>query len=264
MLRFAVTTMSTAKSTNIDFRKYRTEELAQKIFDVLAIPRAIGSFATTLIRTLAITVVVFLVLIVVFDLTLLQSVGVFIYLLIASSLVGLLYGVVRLIHGAFKNIDDIANIIAQVSKDVTRDAQGLATGDAHLPAGTELFKKVYGEVFVPVLEEVVSNSFGLLKRPISWLYRQSIGAFVSRILIDVQMQEPENKIERDQVIGAMLTVSSNARTIEIQAEQVSDRVQCVARRIQYWFLLPLYLLLGVVLTAATVPLALLVHHWAGN
>ena len=201
----------------IDLSKYKTDELASKVAEILSVPESIRTVLRTAICAILCLQVANFLLYVIEDKAMVAWLISSIYALAIGIVLGFLLGIVRTAGLFLRRADGILLLTLQTSRAVVNDYQAVRSGGKQMPSGSEIVMHVYNGVMLPAIEMSVAKSFGLFSVPLLWVYRRTIGGcvryLITRMKTDSLSAEDEVAVERaaDKVAQEL---SENVTSIE--------------------------------------------------
>jgi len=146
----------------LDLSKYQSGELADRIVEVISIPKAFGGLILT---TLLLVVLWFLVVYLLFanaDIANTYWYAVCAYALTVGVVLGIVLGILRLVSRGIRGIGGVLEIVLEITDQAASDYDALQTGDTRMPTGSELIEQVSDEVVLPAAEKSLSGALGFL------------------------------------------------------------------------------------------------------
>ncbi|MEM8670589.1 MAG: hypothetical protein AAGG48_23895 [Planctomycetota bacterium] len=185
--------MSPEQKTQIDFSKYRSEELITTIAATISLPGAIRSIIRWSIAGVALLVLlVGVVLKLIGGLSLLWWFVLESYAAPAGSLVGLLLGLAEFVRRSLSNMTTLVDLLLETTMQVAIDARELSSGDTEMPPTRDLVEDVYEQVFLVIIREVLGTMFGFFAKPVYWLYHVTLNQMVRLAIRFIPRSEEES------------------------------------------------------------------------
>ena len=241
----------------IDFTKYQTAALAERLTELLSVPGALRRIAETTFLVLILTAFVCSLIFTFSEITLLPGLVLSAYSLVAGFFLGLLLGLLRILSKTLHNIESILALVLEVTGKVATDYEQVQTGKSQLPSGGELVEQVYTGVVLPALEKVVANLFGPLSTPLLWLYRRTIGSavhYVVKRVAAIQITSESAQLLKEKTKSGLASVSNYSETITNYTASAMQVVNNIGRKIRFYAMLPTYALFILALVLATAPI----------
>lgn len=190
----------------IDFSKYQTKELAEKVGELISVPRTIFQLLYMVFGCFALAAAL-----IVFWLKGLEyGVMAFVigigYAAFASIIFGVPYWLVFSIRKSFSSILEIVDLIFETTWQVASDLIELCQGKKRLPPIASLINAVYEKIFRHILKQAITSTplFGGL---FYWAYESTIDRIlkivVRRALAGDKAGEEADKKEIEAVIESM-------------------------------------------------------------
>ncbi len=241
----------------IDLAKYRTADLVDRLTDLISVPEALNKIAKTAPVAAVFVVVAYVFVLWYAELTFISWIFVCIYSVMVGVVLGIVLGFFRVIATAMHSVESILRIVLEISGKAAVDYEQIQAGGVRMPTGYELIEQIYDDVVLPSIEQAVANGFGFLSWPILKAYRMTIGwavrYFVKRLVRAQMDKEDDQQIEK--MSGdALATIAHYSERIQKFASSASDFVGKIGRAIRFYAMLPLYIVFGVALALATVPI----------
>lgn len=253
------------KDAGIDLARYRTGDLAERLTELLSVPEAFRKVAMTMLLLLLLSLGVCYLIHRYADVALLPMLLVSAYSLAMGVVFGFVLGILRVISTALQNVESILRIVLETTGSVSGDYERLQSGAMRLPSGGELVEQVYGDVVMPVIERVVSETFGFLASPLLWTYRRTIGSAVRYLVKRVDRTQElahEQHLDPDAEIGSA-PVAKYTDSIKSYTSSASDLVGTIGTAIHFYALLPVYAMFLLALAVAVIPIVLGVYFGGG-
>lgn len=199
------------RKTGIDFTKYRDQNIFEALSDVLSFP---GYF----VRTLALSVLVYVLIIVLWAIsqeaigfkTFLFTIGI-VLAFVNGILTGLRF-IVKKIKGDIINIFTIVlNLVETITDDIDKVKSKYDSGELKVPTKLELFKGTFMIIVIPTLSDIVSNAIPL------------IGGIISRLVVKI-ITGIYNKLAKDYIPNeeAIGPEENNKETVASWASSVKS------------------------------------------
>ncbi len=250
-----------ATASTIDFAKYRTKELGEQIGALISVPGAFFTVLKTAFLFFVLTGVICFAIHSSYEMSLGVLIPMCIYGLFAATVLGGMFGVVRVIALGMGNIESILKITLETTAHVAADYDQVSTGQQRLPSAAELVGLVTEKVVMPVVENVVASSFGFLGTPLLWLHRRTIGSSV-RFLVKQTAESSVTDDEAERIEGAASTGLETAAKYSTKVRSYTDRALSVVsktgRTINGFVMRPIYVAFVVALACASVPVVVVV------
>lgn len=250
----------------LDFAKYRSDELGDSLAELISVPGRIITIVRMAALVIALTAICCYLVRVFAELSLIPSLLVCAYSLVMAVYFGVSLGILRVISKALQNIESILQIVLDTTVQVAQDYEQTRTGRMQLPSGGELVEQVYAIVIVPALERAVAKSFRFLSRPILWLHRRTIGAAVHKLVIRVNRSLCTTEEEPQTAVG----VAANSEQFKtwfagvVTFTATASRIAAnLGRRLRTYAMLPLYLMFGISVAIAAIPVVAVVYFLGG-
>ncbi|WP_145247117.1 hypothetical protein [Aeoliella mucimassa] len=246
----------------IDFSRYRTEDLVDQLVELISVPGAIRKVLKTIGWVLLLATIACGLMRSYAELSLLPWLVCSVYALLAAVVFGGALGVLRVIRAGLKNIQGILVCSLDVTRKAADDYQKLGNAEVRLPSGSELLLQVERKVIDPALQRAVRSAFGRLGGPISWAYRRTIGSAVSSLVTRLgkskSPEERENEATRS-TLRALAGLNQYSARIESFANSATEMVERLGQRLRFYAMFPLWALYAVVLGIASVPVVVILY-----
>ena len=249
----------------IDLRNYQTDELAEQLAELISAPAAIGRvFLTTLLFTV-VAIAGGYAIHSMSEMAWLSLLCLYGYSIVLGIVFGFLLGIMRVISRLLGSLEAVLILIFDMTNRVARDYDQIQAGEAQMPSGRELVEQVLDQIILPAAEKAVAKNFGILSAPLLWIYRLTIAKAVRAVLKKTSQSQltddQEKKIESAASSG-MATAAKYSDGIAKFTSSASKMVHTIGRALHFYAMLPLYILFGVSLLLATIPMWLL-WYFAG-
>ena len=257
--------LTSGPATKFDFSKYRSRDIVNKLAEILNIRGSLANVISTAAYLVLVLFAVFIAFwILVSDLALLEVAFLSIFILLVGIVLGVPLGLLRVVHKSLANIEGVLTILLDSSNHAALDFAAMRSGDVEIPSGKEIVTGMYEQVIMPSVEEVVSEAFGFLGKPILWMYRKTIGGAVSRLLIAARVKEDGvidqrvsfeelNTPEVDQAVQALSDRAKPALRFIASANSI---VTSIAGGLRSYAIRPLYFVFWCLLLLALSPVAI--------
>ncbi|MEM7479437.1 MAG: hypothetical protein AAF483_31010 [Planctomycetota bacterium] len=259
--------MASSKET-VDFAKYRTPELFQKISGMLNWK---GTFASGFYYALLAMTGLTLVFVVLaggaayYEASGWRWIGIVLTILVTGLPIsmpsGVIYSLARLIRLSLDNLLLVVDLLLETAKKIAKDIHSVRSGDSRMPSAKELVRGVYSEVFLPILEQIISDQFWLLGRPALFLYRLTLGRLIRlviQILPDKTLDEEEAEKVTEATTSGLEAIADNETTLLGALTWTQEKLKKYGGRVKTMVMMPCYIVLGVVLM---ISLAILLLDW---
>lgn len=244
------------QKTNIDFSKYRTPELIETVVEIVSLPGAFREIINWVfygLIGLAMAVVAALWLtdnLTLFWTALFQS-----YSVPAGMVGGLAVGIAEFVRRSFNNMSKLVDLLLTTTAVVSRDLRDVSSGQKTMPPTRDLIHDVYEQVILIVLREVLGTLFGIIGRPVYWLYRLTLCRFVKQVIRFIPGDhEVEGSSLGTTLVSAAGVVADQQTGIEVTLRWVNEKLQQVGGWIKLLVLTPCYVVLSCVVTAILSPI----------
>ena len=248
-----------ANHAKIDLAKYRTDELASKVAEILSVPASIRTVMKTTLFAILLLIVANSLLYAAGNRALFPWLVSSLYALVIATVLGFILGLIRVARLLALRSEGLLQLTLKTSNEVAIDYQSVRSGERQMPAATEIVEHVYDGVVLPAMESAVTNSFGFVGTPLLWVYRRTIGGFIrfviKRMKTDSLTDEDRRTVELE-ADKLFRDVADNASNIESVLGNALSFTQHASRMLRRVFLWPVQLVFGLVACAAVVPLVL--------
>jgi len=244
-------------AAKIDLAKYRTDDLAERLVDLISVPKTFRRIAKATSFGALLAVVACYLIVVYSEMSGITSLLICAYALAIGLVFGLILAVLRVLAAAAKNVESVLLIVFEITGKVATDYEQIQTGNAQLPSGGELVEQVYDGVVMPVLEKVVASVFGFLSAPLLWTYRRTIGIGVRYVVKRFPRSQAAKEDEQqlaDETKGGMAAMAKYSDTIRTYTSTAANLVGNIGDKIRFYAMLPLYVLFFVSLSVAITPI----------
>lgn len=168
-----------AATQAIDFERYRTADLGERIVDMLGLAgRLFSLLKTTFTVAVLSAFVAFVVLL--GEATWIRLLGTG-YGLFGGALLGVGTAVVWLVHVELRKTEELLDLLLQTTARISNDLARSYKDPSQRPSPSELIPQVYEQVFLPLIASAVKAKFGLFGRPVVWLLRFALGGAVKKL-----------------------------------------------------------------------------------
>ena len=235
---------SDADVQDLDLSKYKSAELAENILEIVSIPGLFWQIAKTACLAIFIAVVAAIVV-----RTFAIAEGLTFFLITAYSIVlavvfGVALGVLRVIHRNLINVDEILDHLLKISGYAVDDLSSLRSGQQQIPPGDVVLSKVYDDVIMPTVETVVSESLGIVGKPILWIYRRTLGSAVRYVIkrTAISKATPEELEKLRTGVADSVNALASDKTFEtnLWLKRARDIVDSVGKGLQNYAMRPLF------------------------
>ncbi|MGI9516310.1 MAG: hypothetical protein ACR2NP_04630 [Pirellulaceae bacterium] len=255
--------MNTTDVPQIDFAKYRTPELYESVVNLINVPgriRLVAGYAFLGAMILAIAGVVLLFL---------RGGGssliVLVPLLVSSFAGGLIagtvFGIAEVIRRGMGNLLQIVDVLLEITGKIATDMSDVAGGEKQLPPAGQLVREVYRHVMLPVVEQAVSEIFGVFSKPVFFLYRMTLGRLVrvvDRLIPEGEASTAEEKEQTGQfasnVQQGLQSVADNELRIVQTLNWVRGKIVSIGGWLKVLVMLPCYVVCAIFLALALAPI----------
>lgn len=256
--------MNEPPTVSIDFKKYRTPELFDAISEIMDWRGTVGrGFYYAFFATLIISTLVSLVLI---ALTY-SSWGIDYRLLIVTlaSLVyiplmipaGVFYSIAYLLKNSLSNMLLVVDLLLESTKKISKDIQSVRSGDSRLPTAKEMVSGVYLEVFLPILEKVISDQLWILAKPSLFIYRLTFGRLM-RVVIQSMPEQALLKLTNhesskdlqataDTLTGSLEEITDHETIILKTLTWTQEKLKTIGTMTKFIVMLPCYAITAIVI-----------------
>lgn len=244
-------------SEQIDFTKYQTAALAERLTELLSVPGAVRSVLRTAFFVLPLTLFACCLIVIYSEMAFLPSLAVCAYSLVVGFCLGLLLGILRIISRTLLNIESILALLLEITGKVAIDYEHIQTGKSQLPSGGELVEQVYTGVVLPSLKKVVANLFGPLSTLLLWVYRRTIGSAVHYVVkraASIQVTSDSVQMLKEKTKSGLASASNYSETITNYITSAMQVVNHIGSKIRFYAMAPTYALFILALTLATLPI----------
>lgn len=249
-------------STQLDFAKYQTGELAEQIVKLVSVPRAFFKVMKSVLLCMLLAAAACYLIYSTADVSHAMFVTVCVYCLCVGAFLGALWGILGVVATVMRSIESILRITLAITGQVATDYEQLQTGQSQMPSGGELVEMVYGKVVMPVIEGVVAKSFGLLGTPLLWIYRRTIGSSVRFLIKRVgrsSMSEEKQEAVHQVAVAGTKDVAVYSEKINRYTDRALTVVSVAGRAIRGFVMRPIYIAFIVCLTIVTIPVWLVCY-----
>ncbi len=236
------------RAGKIDFKQYRTPELYNSIRELLDL-RGIYArgFYQVFILTFLIAVAFGILLITESDkLGLTGCLVMVIVGLEAGIVTGLCYALASLIRQSITNMIRVVDLLLQVAKRVAKDVNAVRSGETEMPSAKEIVRGVYVEVFLPTIEQVISETLWIFGKPILFIYRLTFGQLIRiviRILPDRTLEMIEGQeleVTAKQTFESLEKIADNETTIVGALDWTQKKLVNIGGKVRILVMLPCY------------------------
>ena len=248
----------------LDFKKYRTPELAASVTEIVDVW---GKFAAGFLAMFG-TFVIFLLLAgllfwnkgngIQFGLT----IG---YSIFAGGIFGLAMAIVWTVKQSLSEMEQLVQLLFSTTNQVAQDVTRLGQGSLELPSARKLVEGVYGDVLLPVVEQVVASSLGFLGTPLLFAYRVTLGRVARtaiRLVPDTALAESDSSIEAEgqAIMSNLSEISDRKSQILTTLIWAQNQLSGLGTKAKFLVLLPCYVISVVAVSAVLLPLIIL-YFW---
>ncbi len=236
------------RAGKIDFKQYRTPELYNSIRELLDL-RGIYArgFYQVFIVTFLIAVAFGILLITESDK--LGMIGCLVMVFVgfeAGIVTGLCYALASLIRQSITNMIRVVDLLLQVAKRVAKDVNAVRSGETEMPSAKEIVRGVYVEVFLPTIEQVISETLWIFGKPILFIYRLTFGQLIRiviRILPDRTLEMIEGQeleVTAKQTFESLEKIADNETTIVGALDWTQKKLVNIGGKVRILVMLPCY------------------------
>ena len=241
----------------IDLSRYKTDELVSNVAEILSVPEAI----LTVVRTTGIAVVCLLA--VNSAVNVLGESSWFpwlvssLYSLAIALLLGFGLGLIRVAAGLLSRVEALLQLTLEISLAAAEDVRAVSGGEKRMPNASEIVEHVYDEVILPAVETVVAKTFGIIGKPLLWVYRRTICEgvrfLIKRMKTESLSEEGRNEIEQESA-ALIRDLGEDASGIERAIDGAMGYTRAATGALRKILLLPMRTVFTVVATIAVIPL----------
>lgn len=241
----------------IELSRYKTDELVSKIAEILSVPEAILTVVRTTIIALLCLLAVNSVVNGLGDSTWLPWLLSSVYATAIALVLGFGLGLIRVASSLLSRVEALLHLTLETSRAVSEDFRAVSGGEKRMPNATEIVEHVYDEVIMPAVETVVSQTFGIIGKPLLWVYRRTICEGV-RFLIKRMKTESVSEEERadieQETESLIRDVGENASSIERAIDSAMGYTSTVTESLRKILLKPMCVVFTLVVVVALIPL----------
>lgn len=256
--------VSEVRAKKIDFKKYRSPELADSVTDIIDVR---GKFVGGL-KTMFFSFGAFLLLVgILFWIkgnfaTFTLAAG---YSIVAGAVFSLVMAIAGVVKRSLSEMEQLVGLLFSTTNQVAQDVSSLGQGDVELPSARELVEGVYGDVLLPAVEQVVAKSLGFVGKPLLFAYRMTLGRIVRKtikLLPDSALAESSEqlKVKADSIMKDLKSVGSKKSQIDTTLTWAQDHLGALSTKAKFLVLLPCYVIASIIVLAVSIPLVVL-YFW---
>lgn len=241
----------------IDFSKYRTKELAERIGDLLSLPKTLLRLVGTIIVCLAIALVLIYVAMSFDAQTYFATLMAEVYAVPAGILFGIALWIVMLVRHGLSSLVKIVDLLLETTVKVASDYRELGGGKKKLPPMSQLVGAVHEHIFMSIIREVISSQTGFLGMPIYWAYRLTIHRMLGIVIrfVATRMASEENKEGmKSLVVGTMTEVAQDESSVISGLQWAREKIVGSGNWLSRKLLWPCYAFLALILTLLAAPI----------
>ena len=165
---------ATISIDEIDFSKYRTKELVERIVDLVGIQENVGRLVIRVVQCVLIGAFIIYALMRIDEQSTFSTMLTMAYGAPASVLFAIALWIVLLIRRSLSTLTRIVDLLLQATVKIATDYRQLSAGEKKLPPMSKLVGAVYEHIFMHAFREVVSSTTGFLGKPIFWVYKMTV------------------------------------------------------------------------------------------
>ena len=240
-------------SNRFDLSQYKTPELFEEIAGLLNIKGAFIKVAVGfLIAAIGAAVAIWLILHY-SELTVVPSLVLCGYALVVSVVAAVAVSLLRIAIGAMNNIDSILKLVIRLTDQAAADQQKIHSGEMQMLSGPKLSRRIFDEVVSVGIDKVVSSSLGFLATPVKWIYRKTVGVMVNRFLRRASVSADSDAGPSQLGLKTVAKVAAHSDRIKRYTQGASKLVGGTAKVARFFLLGPMFVLLGLALLVASIP-----------
>ena len=247
----------------VDLSKYRTGPLVEQLTNLVSVPSAFRRILRTMVLIDVVAILACVLLMPMEEFHFAIKAGMYVYCITIGLVVGIVFGIIRVIAIAMTSVEEILNITLRITGQAATDYEQLQAGTARMPTGGELTEQVYEEVILPTIEKVAGGAFGFFGKPVMWVYRRTLGAAVSFLIKAVKKKsevDAENGIESEEDVQLQESVKSGiagvakySKRINAFTSKAATVVSTIGGKIRFYAMFPIYSVFTAMLLIALVP-----------
>ena len=244
----------------IDFSKYRTDELLSEIGDLIYLPNVFLGFC----KMVLLGIFVFLsVLWAVAELKGLETIALYTLAAwsIAAGLVGGFFlGLAELVRKSLEGVTKIVGLLVRLTGQVVADQRLVSTGSKKLPPPREMMRQCYEKAVLPSVEAVVKRRFSVLGRMGFWVYRMTLGQAVRTAIryVPIGFLESRSQISAEKLHSNVETAYAESEELLGTFQSVETKLASAGNTLTHGIMLPAYGVVALVLLLLSQPYLLIV------
>jgi len=238
---------ATISIDEIDFSKYRTKELVDRIGDLVGIQDNVGRLVIRVVQCVLIGMCIVYGLMRIDEQSTFSTLLTMGYGLPASILFAIALWLVLLIRRSLSTLTRIVDLLLQTTVKIATDFRMISSGQKKMPSMAELVGAVYEHVFMHTFREVVSNSTGFLGKPIFWAYKLTVDRMLRVVVryVATWTASEDEKEEMKQFIGAtMPDIAESESWIVAKLEWVRKKIVSSGNWLASRILWPCYVVIA--------------------
>jgi hypothetical protein len=188
------------------------------------------------------------------------------YALIAGLLGGLSFAIAETIRRSVGQMLRIAELLIDLCAKIVTDWEEVQDGKQTLPPTNQLVQKVYAQVVLPIVERVLSESLGVMGRPMLLLYRHTLGRVIRYVIIHHVSANAVLRVPGAEFIGEKMNAEKLTQKLADNAAKApgniellklaQDAIQHLGGKVKAYVMRPCYILFGIILSVLFLPVLL--------
>ena len=239
----------------LEFARYQTDALAARVAEILSVPSAVRLVFMTMCIVELMLLAVVAILYFVSNGSLLPWILCLIYVLALAAILGFALGLIRVARRFLDGSLDLCELLIEVSEQVAKDYQAMQAGDVEVPTAAEIVEQVYSGVLMPIIENSVAETMGVVGRPLLWVYGKTFGGVMRRMLAAMAARSLDEEASKDVEKQTEDLIRDVAKTEELgdTLRWAHSNISFATTAIQKYFLFPVQIVFWVVLVVSLVP-----------
>ena len=195
-----------------------------------------------------------------------------VYAVAVGGVAGICIGVFAVVYGAMGNLESLIRLLIGIAKNASKDYREVSSGKTQMPSAGELIQQTFTQIFLPSLEEAVFKCFGLIGKPVFWIYKRTIASSLRYLLKKVagessdaeplaegtsDNEEPKNQAPSE-------TAEENETKLDRRLNRADQLVGSIGKNLRLVSLVPACLAITTGLFVASIPPLLIRFFFSGD
>ena len=249
------------RAATIDFKKYRTPELAVSVTEIVDVRGKLASgFKTAFFSFTGFLLLVGVAFwwrgnLATFSL----AIG---YSLFAGAVFSLVMAIAGAVKRSLAEMEQLVGLLFSTTSQIASDIASLGTGSTTLPSARKLIEGVYGDVLLPTVEQVVAKSLGWIGTPVLFAYKLTLGRvvrFAIKCVPDTAFAADEDQLNEraQQVMAELESISDEKENTDKALNWAQRQLEYIGTKARFLVMLPCYIISVAIVVIVLIPLAIL-------